>query len=398
MLGPSLPTPTAIAVLARLIAGSTADQAAIAALPEPWHDVAEQIGKVDGEGRLPAFQAAVNGWPNAKQIMKAVLAMDPNAPLPKAAPAGRTRKTVWTASELLEATFTEPTWIVPGLLPTGLATLAGRPKTGKSWLLLQLAIAVACGGVFFDRRVQQGRVLFLALEDSERRLKKRLELQGAPVGADITFALDWPPLSRGGLARLQAEIEQGGYRLVCIDTFSRLVGNVDQDSVGLMTVLMSSLQELAETGERCLLLNDHHRKPSMYGADPVDDILGSTGKAAVVDTALGLYRQKGKREVLLKVVGRDVEEQELALRWDALTGCWQCLGEADDVRRDSEKGQVLAAVKELSTLGELPTATRIAQHTGLQRPNVARSLAALVVTGKLVVGKRVGRELPYRLI
>ena len=84
------------------------------------------------------------------------------------------RKTDWTVDELYEADFPEPKWIVPDLLPTGLASLAGRPKLGKSWLALQLAAAVACGEHFLDWAVQDGRVLFIALEDPPRRLRDRL--------------------------------------------------------------------------------------------------------------------------------------------------------------------------------------------------------------------------------
>jgi RecA-family ATPase len=58
-------------------------------------------------------------------------------------------------------------------LPEGLAILAGRPKFGKSFLSLQLAIAVATGeGKKFGlSAVEAGDVLDCSLEDSERRLR-----------------------------------------------------------------------------------------------------------------------------------------------------------------------------------------------------------------------------------
>uniref|UniRef100_UPI002ADDF344 AAA family ATPase n=1 Tax=Thermoflexus sp. TaxID=1969742 RepID=UPI002ADDF344 len=46
----------------------------------------------------------------------------------------------------------EPPQLIPGILPgAGLAVLAGRPKTGKSMFALQLALALAEGGVFLER-------------------------------------------------------------------------------------------------------------------------------------------------------------------------------------------------------------------------------------------------------
>ena len=40
------------------------------------------------------------------------------------------RKTGWTVGELYKTVLPVPVWIVPELLPAGLASLAGRPKDG----------------------------------------------------------------------------------------------------------------------------------------------------------------------------------------------------------------------------------------------------------------------------
>ena len=85
---------------------------------------------------------------------------------------------VLTARELLAQTWSEPVWVVPGLLPVGLTLLAGRPKLGKSWLALQMTQAVATGGMFLGKRVERGACLYLALEDPPRRLAERMKAQG----------------------------------------------------------------------------------------------------------------------------------------------------------------------------------------------------------------------------
>ena len=77
-------------------------------------------------------------------------------------------KTRWTIEELAKAEFAPPRWAVPGIVPVGLSSLAGRPKLGKSWLALQIAVAVGCGGRLFDLKIDPGKVLYLALEDSPR--------------------------------------------------------------------------------------------------------------------------------------------------------------------------------------------------------------------------------------
>jgi len=70
-----------------------------------------------------------------------------------------------------------------------------------------------------------------------------------------------------------------------------------------MTMLVGALQEMAIRHGMAILAIDHHRKPSGYDSDPIDDIVGSTAKSAVTDAALGLSKEQGKRGATLKVPG-----------------------------------------------------------------------------------------------
>jgi|SRR5215213_7285135 len=86
-------------------------------------------------------------------------------------------------------------WTVPGLLPEGVALFAGKPKLGKSWLALGLAIAVASGGVALGAMpVERGEVLYFALEDNHRRLQHRLKkvLAGDTAPDHLRIATEWP--------------------------------------------------------------------------------------------------------------------------------------------------------------------------------------------------------------
>jgi hypothetical protein len=83
----------------------------------------------------------------------------------------------WTARGLLEHEFPEQRYAVPGLISEGLNLLVGAPKLGKSWLAMNVAAAVAFGGVALDKiNVTRGEALYLALEDPPRRLQRRLRL------------------------------------------------------------------------------------------------------------------------------------------------------------------------------------------------------------------------------
>jgi len=313
-------------------------------------------------------------------------------------PAGPSRKSSYTMAELAAAIFPQPKWAVPGIIPVGLSFLAGRPKLGKSWLGLQIAHAVGTGGNAFGVRVDQGKALYLALEDNPRRLKERAEKQRIPANAQIIFETSWLPFSNGGLVDLQNCILGYGFSLVVIDTLSRALGPSDQQDLALMTGLLGNLQQIALTYEIAILAIDHHRKSNGMEQNPIDDILGSTAKAAVADAAFGLYREQGKQGATLKITGRDVEERELALEWDPVLCCWISLGNAGDVRADSQKAEILRAMRELKEDGQLATTTRIANLINADKGNVSHLLSNLIAAGKIRKGSKVGKETPYELI
>src|SRR5437868_2466692 len=87
----------------------------------------------------------------------------------------RWRGTAIAAAELQHKMFKPLRFVLPGLIPEGASLLVSRPKLGKSWLVLDLCLAVA-GSRFTlgTLKPEQGDVLYLALEDGERRLQRRM--------------------------------------------------------------------------------------------------------------------------------------------------------------------------------------------------------------------------------
>src|SRR5690606_9258812 len=111
---------------------------------------------------------------------------------------------VITAQELMTRQFPPPRWAIPDLLPEGLTVLAGKPKCGKSWLALNIAFAVASGGQALGYiNVQKGEVLYLALEDSPRRLQGRLGKMTDKVPPLLHLTCDFPCMMKGGMAELE---------------------------------------------------------------------------------------------------------------------------------------------------------------------------------------------------
>ena len=85
----------------------------------------------------------------------------------------RLPKTI-TAGALLATPIPPVKWIIPGLLPAGLAIFAGPSKAGKSWLTLWLCLQISQGKSVWGREIEPRTVLYFSLEDTLGRLQERL--------------------------------------------------------------------------------------------------------------------------------------------------------------------------------------------------------------------------------
>lgn len=255
----------------------------------------------------------------------------------------------FTAAELMEKEFKDPVWAIPGILPEGLTLQCGKPKVGKSWLALNLAVAIACGGQALGKiEVEQGRVLYLALEDSPRRLRDRLSivLQGAPPPENIHLFPDWPKSGTGGKGHLKEFLENHpDTRLVIVDTLAKIrpatksTGNLyAQDYEAL-----EGFKRLADQYGVALLIIHHLRK--MASDDVFDQVSGTTGLTGAADTLLVLERTRGRADAVLTITGRDVEENQLALQFDRDNCCWELLGDAEDYRYSKQREEILQVLK-----------------------------------------------------
>jgi hypothetical protein len=282
---------------------------------------------------------------------------------------------ILTAPELMALELPEPRWAVPTLLPEGLTVLVGRPKIGKSWVALGLALAVASGGPALGSiGVAAGDVLYLALEDSPKRLQQRLSavLSDGRPPARLHLARTWP---KGGVAEVAAWLDgHRRARLVIVDTLARFRPptrghdrGFDQDYADL-----EGLQQLAIRHQVAVLVLHHLRK--LDASDWVDQVSGTLGLAAAADGLLGLFRARGESEAELKVTGRDLEERELGLRFDAHAGTWVLLGEAaTTVAISAERRQILEALAE-RPLGPTALAQRLAKNVSTTK-NLLRAMA-----------------------
>lgn len=281
-----------------------------------------------------------------------------------------------TAAELAAKDFPEIKWAVRDLIPQGLTGLIGAPKLGKSWMALNIAVAVALGGrALGSIPVEAGPVLYLALEDNQRRLRSRLDklLPHGKFPDTLHFATEWARLGQhdgGGKLLHQWLNEHPGTRLVIIDTlakFRKMAGNGNAYQEDYETG--SNLKHLADRHDTAFLAVHHKRK--VQTEDPLDSISGTHGLAGSFDGMLILQRERGQADAVLHVIGRDIEHDgDKALRWDSTLASWSLLGDAALYRRSQEQ---VGVIETLRAASEPLSIKQIAARTATSYPT-ARQL------------------------
>lgn len=218
----------------------------------------------------------------------------------------------FNAAWLLEQEFAPLQYAIPGLIPEGMSLLVGGPKAGKSWFCLDLGYAAATGGVALGGiRVDRRPVLYMALEDGQRRLQSRLRTLGyLDGGEDLHFVVtvdqeNPPELVIDGF--LAAHSDRAP--LVILDTLGKVMppprgseGAYERDYR-----VAGGLKALVDQHPGSSLIVVHHTNKAAHG-DFVDKVSGTNGIAGAADSILVLARDRDETTATLSVTSRDAAE------------------------------------------------------------------------------------------
>ena len=300
-----------------------------------------------------------------------------------------------TAAALVDTEFPPIRWVVHGLLPEGLTLLAGSPKVGKSWLCLDLCLSVTRGASVLGADTQQGEALYLALEDTPRRLKRRLLalLNGTPAPTSLHLATEWPQ-AEDGARKLGAWLaKHPECQLVVVDTLARYRGKPDGKK-GLYQQEYDDVRPLLELAGKhgvAVVLVHHTRKQE--SDDALHLVSGTQGLTGGVDGVWVLKRTRGTGKAQLFITGRDIEnEQTFALEWHKKAKRWTVAGTGREALLSLESKKVLDVVRQHGPITGRDVASTL--HPGLtidrdskEWSRVRKLLAKLGDTGLIVNGE-----------
>lgn len=323
-------------------------------------------------------------------------------------------------ASLQTRTFTNQVFIIPGILPTGNIMLAARPKMRKTFLALQLGMAVASGRKFLGYDCNKSDVLFLGLEDNERRLKSRikllqtLELNPPDLsgfrywtgGVDISpsgreFVSDPEehartyntfPRGEGGVEALNAYLDKYPLtKLIVIDTLAHFREQSNNRDIYQRDYdqMMPITRMCAEREVLCLVV--HHEKKGLASTDSGDfmeDVSGSSGITGAVDGVMSIKGKRGPSEEnesrKLVLSGRDMpRDMSIDIAFDAQKGGWLTA-----VRQDARVA-VLEMLKRYPYMSQRDLAATL---SSLSQGRISQVLMELKLEG-LIEQNRMGYSL-----
>ena len=282
---------------------------------------------------------------------------------------------VISMTELYDTAYPPKLPVIDGLLYNGTYLFVGAPKIGKSFFMAQIGYHISMGVPLWGHPVQQGTVLYLALEDDYARLQKRLsKMFGMEGSKKFYFATRSKSLNNGleqQLIRFVAEHKDA--RLIIIDTLQKVreVGG-EKFSYASDYEIVTKLKAFSDAYGICLLVVHHTRK--MESSDSFDMISGTNGLLGAADGAFVM--QKDKRtdnRAELEIAGRDQQDQKLWLNFNREICIWELVRTETELWKEPDD-PILEAITGLIT-EEQPewrgTATELIQQLQLEiQPNV----------------------------
>lgn len=251
-----------------------------------------------------------------------------------------------TAADLNGKMYTRPPFIVDGFLCAGLTLLAAPPKTGKSFLALDLACCVAEGKPFWGFETVQGDVLYCDLEGTEWRTQDRFPAVGRKSKQDcpasLSLAYKAAPVDAGLIGQLDGWIASvKNPRLIILDTLAHVKGRAarGEDAYTADTRFMKPLHDLAVDKGVAILAITHTRKANGFVLDdPFDAVIGSTAQYGNSDAGwiIGGKRDDDKKQ--FTAVGRDFEPVSFEIE-RSKGGRWVFNGTLEDVQARTQQSE-----------------------------------------------------------
>lgn len=248
-------------------------------------------------------------------------------------------------SDIYQAEPVPIKFFVEDMLTAGFMIFGGRPKTGKSFLMQQLAVSIASGKPFFGHNTRKSSVLYLDLEGAISRTQARLNKQRLDIPDNIYIqyrcrTMDGEPVTLKDnqlilyLEQILTEIKPSP-ELIIIDTLAKIKGgeNGRLNAYENDSRIFGKLQDFAIERGICIIGVTHLTKAKdsdFLEDDWIERFTGSMGLVGVGDNLWGLFKKsrgENEREAMFRIASRDFQEHDYMVRHDIDTCRWDMISD-----------------------------------------------------------------------
>lgn len=236
--------------------------------------------------------------------------------------------------DLTEEERRPPEFIVDGMIPVGMTFLSGAPKIRKSFLALQMAVAVATGTPFLGLATTKCDVAYLDLEGSKSRISSRSARMSTKMPSNVFITNSITERLADGLVEKLRQLHRArpSIRLIIVDTYSRSRGIYRAPGANAYDAdisLLEPVQRMALEENIALLFVHHDKKGAGLALDSFERLSGTMGISGSCDCVINLVAD-GKRfdgKASVEYTPRDAKGGEMSLVFDERFCEWMRLAE-----------------------------------------------------------------------
>lgn len=311
-----------------------------------WQDVRELLepGAYDKHDE-ESDRAIEEGWQQHKKYL--VVQKTDNVEMVKK---GLPKLKAISAFDLQRTEFEERYYAVQNMIPEGETVIAAPPKTGKSWLMLDMCLKVAEGKPFLGFETNLSDTLYLALEDGDSFEQERLNIvtgnETAPKNFHFVFS-NVMPMNEGFLLQLEELLKQfPKVRVVVIDTlqFVKYRQGKSESAYECDYRTGRDLKEFAEKFHLAIVVVTHTTK-MIHAEDEMSNVSGTNGVTGAADSVIVLSKEKRTdKDARIFITGRKVRQSMHNISFDDSHCIWEYVGVAevtDSEQRESEQRELL---------------------------------------------------------
>jgi len=314
-----------------------------------------------------------------------------------------------TAADLMRENLAPQRFLINKyLVDHGCIILAGKPKIGKGWIILEMGLSIAEGGKFWFEDCDQAEVLMYMLEDGPRRLKNRLTIL-RPDGFNhfdkirFRYSKDGPfDVNSNGTGTLLDDIRKHlisypAIRFVVVDVLQRVRGTIERSDNAYQVdyKIVGAIQKLAAE-LNVLIIVVHHTKKGKVD-DAIDSINGSYGVIGAADG--GIIIGKSGDVIMVESRMRDIPEFDFEMVKEDNGPMWKPAITGHELSAPNEGTKAQSVLMALHAGACALTAGDLAKRTGITEKNVATYLGRLMKNDQVTKPSRgfyVAVGLPYR--